>query len=188
MRAEDLPGQLGRFRAAVFAQSYHWMNQPVVANAVLGMLEPGGAWLHVSATTHRGAVEAGAELPEPVPPRDKIKQLVESYLGTVRRAGKGKLPGGTPSAEEEGMVAAGYAGPRRVKVPRGEVFVRSQDEIVASVYSLSWAAPHLFGERLDQFEAELRGLLRSASPSGRFAERARDIELVIWRRPPGSPR
>ena len=84
------------------------------------------------------------------------------------------------------MRAAGYREPRRVMVPRGEVFNRSEDEIIASVYSLSWAAPHLFGDRRTAFEADLRELLRRSSPSGRFYERARDIELVIWRPPPRS--
>ena len=82
------------------------------------------------------------------------------------------------------MRAAGYPEPRRVMVPRGEVFSRGEDDIVASVYSLSSAAPHLFGDRQAAFEADLRELLRRSSPSGRFYERARDIELVIWRRPP----
>ena len=33
------------------------------------------------------------------------------------------------------------------------------------------------------FEADLRDLLAAASPTGVFRERARDIELVIWRKP-----
>jgi hypothetical protein len=49
-----------------------------------------------------------------------------------------------------------------------------------SVFSLSWAAPHLFADRIGTFENELRRLLRRASPDARFAERAREIELVIW--------
>jgi hypothetical protein len=48
------------------------------------------------------------------------------------------------------------------------------------VFSLSSAAPHLFGDRLGDFERDLRGLLRSVSPAGRFAEKAREIELSIW--------
>ena len=82
------------------------------------------------------------------------------------------------------MRAAGYPEPLRVMVPRGEVFSRSEDDIVASVYSLSSAAPHLFGDRQAAFEADMRELLRRSSPCGRFYERARDIELVIWRRAP----
>ena len=59
---------------------------------------------------------------------------------------------------------------------------RSEDDVVASVFSLSSAAPHLFGDRLAEFEAELRDLLRATSPDGRFAERQREIALDVWRR------
>jgi hypothetical protein len=65
--------------------------------------------------------------------------------------------------------------------------MRTEDEIVASVFSLSSAAPHLFADRLDEFEEELRRLLRQASPGGTFAEKARYIELVIWTRPNPAP-
>jgi SAM-dependent methyltransferase len=182
IRAEDLPAGLGRFRVAIFAQSFHWMDQPRVARMVADMLEPDGAWVHVNATTHRG-VETDKALPWPTPPRDRIRELAHRYLGDIRRAGQGQLPDGTPHAEEGVMLKAGYSGPQRVVVPRGEIFERSEDEVVASVYSLSWAAPHLFAEQLGAFEADLRQLLRSVSPTGRFCEQARDIELVIWRRP-----
>jgi hypothetical protein len=50
------------------------------------------------------------------------------------------------------------------------------------VFSLSSAAPHLFGDRREAFEGELRTLLRRTSPAGRFAEQARAVELVVWRR------
>lgn len=59
---------------------------------------------------------------------------------------------------------------------------RSEDDVVASVDSLSPAAPHVFGDRLAAFGADLRELLRETSPEGRFAERTREIALVIWRR------
>ena len=81
------------------------------------------------------------------------------------------------------MAAAGYTGPRRITVERGDLLERTEDQVVASVYSLSWAAPHLFGGRQDGFEQDLQRLLRATSPSGRFSERARDIELVIWHKP-----
>jgi len=186
MRAEDLPDDLGTFRVVTFAQSFHWMDQPRVARAVIRMLEPDGVWVHVSATTHRG-IDSDERLPLPSPPRQEIKQLVERYLGDVRRAGRRTLPGGTPSNEEEVMAEAEYTCPLRLAVPRGEVFERTADEIVASVYSLSWAAPHLFADRQDDFERELRHLLGATSPCGRFSERARDIELALWHPPVTEP-
>jgi hypothetical protein len=44
------------------------------------------------------------------------------------------------------MLAAGFSGPSRMPVA-AHIYERAEDEIVASVFSLSSAAPHLFGER-----------------------------------------
>jgi SAM-dependent methyltransferase len=180
MPAEDLPGDLGSFRVATFAQSFHWMDRMKVASTVRGTLQAGGHWVHVNATTHRGVPDA-SDLPlsPPPPPHSEIKDLVHEYLGPVRRAGGRTLDAGTPFGEDAVMPEAGFSGPRRVTVA-GHLYERSEDEVVASVFSLSWAAPHLFGERVGEFETALRRLLRRTSPEGKFAERTREIELVIW--------
>jgi SAM-dependent methyltransferase len=181
MRAEELPAELGSFRVTTFAQSFHWMDQDVVARRVRGMLRADGAWIHVSATTHRGA--AGTDpLPNPRPPWDPIEQLVAGYLGPVRRAGQGALPAGTRAGEEDVMRRAGFTGPERIEVERGEVVDRSVDNVVSAVFSLSRSAPHLFGNRLQMFTDDLHRLLRASSPTGRFSERTRDIAVVVWRR------
>jgi SAM-dependent methyltransferase len=175
VRAEELPADLGSFDVVTFAQSFHWMDQPLVAERVHGMLNPGGFWVHVFATTHQG-VPGDDPLPRPRPPWDAVEALVAEYLGPVRRAGQGALAS-PKSGEEEVMRAAGYLGPARVEVGGGEIVERTVDEIVASVFSLSGSAPHLFGDRLADFEAELRALLAN----GPYAERRREIGLVIWR-------
>lgn len=107
--------------------------------------------------------------------------MVTAYLGEVRRAGQGLLPSGTRGGEEDVLREAGYRGPRRLEIVRGEVVERSADEVAAAVFSLSSSAPHLFGDRLAEFDDDLRSLLRSASPAGVFAERLRDVGVVIWR-------
>jgi SAM-dependent methyltransferase len=180
LRAEELPADLGTFRVVTFAQSFHWMDQELVADRVRGMLAPDGAWVHVGATTHRG-VEGTDELPHPRPPWDDIDKLVVRYLGPVRRAGQGVLPTGTRPGEEEVMRAAGYRGPTRIVVGGNEVEDRSVDDLVASVFSLSSSTPHLFGPDLPAFEADLRDLLTTAADNGLFSERRREIEAVIWR-------
>jgi SAM-dependent methyltransferase len=185
LRAEELPAGLGTFRVATFAQSFHWMDRPRVAAAVFRMLEPRGALVHVHATTHQG-VPGDDELPAPRPPREEIAKLVEAYLGPVRRAGRRTVPEGLPSGEEEILRAAGFRHERLLDVGGGRVFERSEDDVVASVFSLSSAAPHLFGDRLGDFERDLRALLRDASPDGRFSERAREVALELWTRPPGA--
>jgi hypothetical protein len=119
-------------------------------------------------------------LPHPRPPWERVDELIAAHLGPVRRAGRGFLPHGTRSGEEDVMRAAGFTGPTRIEVG-GQVVERDADALVSSVLSLSGSAPHLFADRLPAFEADLRGLLREASPSGRFAERTREIAVVVWR-------
>jgi len=180
LRAEELPADLGRFTVATFAQSFHWMDRDPVARRVRDMLGEDGAWVHVSATTHRG-VPGEEPLARPRPPWDRIDELVAGYLGPVRRAGRGTLPTGTRSGEEEVMRRAGFAGPRVIEISRGDVVERSVDEVVAAVFSLSGSAPHLFSERLDAFADDLRRLLSASSSDGWFAETSRDIRVDIWR-------
>ena len=180
LRAEELPAGLGTFRLATVAQSFHWMDQLRVATTVRDMLEPGGAWAHVGATTHRG-IDTEQALPHPAPPWAAIQELVERYLGPVRRAGRSTLPSGTRAGEDEVMRGAGYVGPERVHVGGGEVVERSTAEVIAAVFSLSSAAPHLFGDRLANFERDLRSLLHRTSPDGRFCEVTREVTLSIWR-------
>ncbi|MFE9192296.1 class I SAM-dependent methyltransferase [Micromonospora sp. NPDC007208] len=180
LRAEALPADLGTFRVVTFAQSFHWMDRPLVVGRVRDMLTPDGAWVHVGANTHQG-VTGDDPLPYPRPPWQQIDELVASYLGPVRRAGQGLLPTGTPSGEGEIMRAAGFTGPTRITVEQGMVVERTVDEVTSAVFSLSSAAPHLFADRLPAFEADLRHLLTTAARNGRFAERRRDIEVTIWR-------
>jgi SAM-dependent methyltransferase len=172
LRAEALPAGLGTFRLVTFAQSFHWLDGVSVATKVRAMLEPNGAVVHIGATTHEGDGDV---------PREAIEELIRSYLGPMRRAGRRVLPQGTQSDEDDAFAAAGLRGPMRIEVAAGRLFDRDEDDVVASVFSLSSAAPHLFGERLGEFERDLRALLHEASPTGRFYERARPITLRIWR-------
>jgi len=133
----------------------------------------------VDATTHQG-VPGDDPLPHPRPPRTEIAGVVTGYLGPIRRAGRGSLPAGTESGEDEVLHAAGFGGPTGVEVGGGTVVERTEDDVVASVFSLSSAAPHLFGHRLPAFERDLRDLLRRASPTGLFCERTRPVALTAW--------
>jgi SAM-dependent methyltransferase len=171
MRAEELPGGLGALRLITFAQSFHWVDQAQVARTVRGMLDPGGALAIIQATTHQG-MGGDDPLPSPRPPRQQIAELVAGYLGPARQAGR--------AIEDETLLAAGFASRTRLKVG-GRLVTRSEDQVVASVFSLSWATPHQFGDRLREFESELRGLLRSVSPGGQFSERMRESAVDIWR-------
>lgn len=179
LRGEELPADLPPVRLVTFAQSFHWMDRPRVASKARGLVAPGGALVHLHATTHEGT-DTGDEAQRPGAPRAAITELVQHYLGPRRRAGQGVLAAGTPSGEDQVYRAAGFTGPQRREVP-GRVVRRTADQVVSSVYSLSSSAPHLFGERLGEFDTELRRLLAQASAEGFFWEQMRSITIDIWR-------
>lgn len=184
-RAEELPAGLGMFTVATFGQSFHWMDRDRVAATIRDMLRPDGALVHVSdVKTEPRTVE---DLPYPAVPYVAIEDLVRQWLGPVRRAGRGVLPNGTPGGEAAIFARAGFHGPHRHVVPGGQALERTYDDVVAWVFSLSYAAPHLFGARRDAFEADLRRLLAQASPSGQFSERLPGTEVFVWWRSPPGP-
>jgi ubiquinone/menaquinone biosynthesis C-methylase UbiE len=185
-RAEALPAGLGRFRVVTFAASFHWMDRPRVASAVATMLDPGGAVVQVDAPGYR-ADELGAEdrpgtLPFPPPPDDALDQLRRQYLGRDRRAGRG-IRNTSPSGEDQVFQEAGFLPAETVTVPDQRIVERTADDVVAWVFSLSSTAPRLFGDRREDFEADMREILAQVSPSGQFSLRLPDNILRIWRLP-----
>jgi hypothetical protein len=155
-----------------------------VAAIILELLEPGGALVHISDLKRDGAWDhSNDDLPHALPPYEAMRELIRRYLGPVPRAGQGLLRYGSLSGEAIVLRNAGFQDPERVVLPAGGAHVRDVDDIVAWVYSLSGSAPHLFGDRLEEFEADLRHLLHDVTPSGLFAERPPNTEIFIWRRP-----
>jgi SAM-dependent methyltransferase len=183
-RAEDLPGDIAPVRVATLAASFHWMNRPTVAVALRGMLEPGGAAVQVDAPGYRcddlDAANQGGELPYPPPPEEAMEQLRLRYLGPDRRAGQG-IRNTSPSGEDDVFGAAGFEPAQRIVVPDGRVIERTTDQVVAGRFSSSSTAPHLLGDRKDDFEADLRAVLSDASPTGTFSVRLPDNVLSIWK-------
>jgi SAM-dependent methyltransferase len=176
-RAEQLPAGLGTFRVVTFAASFHWMDRPLVAATVREMLGPDGVVVHVD-NRHQDSLVADDELT--APPRERIAELLREYLGADRRAGQ-SIRNTSPSDEAAVFRGAGFAGPEVVVVPDGRTVVRSIDDMVAETFSMSSSAPHLFGERVSEFEADLRRLLAQASPDGVFSIRLPGNELRVWR-------
>jgi SAM-dependent methyltransferase len=173
LRAEELPADLGRFRVVTFAQSFHWMDRPRVAGAVRTMLEPDGAVVHVD-SAHRDLVW------DPPLPDEAVEGLRAQWLGQDRRAGR-MARNTSPSGESAVFAAAGFAAPEVVTVPDGRLLERTIDDLVAERFASSGTAPHLFGERVEDFERELRDVLAASTPSGRFAVRLPDNVFFVYR-------
>lgn len=182
MRAEDLPGGLGGFRVVTLAASFHWFDRERVAAALRTMLDPAGCVVQVDAPAYRPPADpaAAGSPPYPSPPLERIDDLRIAYLGPDRRAGRG-VRNSSPSGEDDVFRAAGFAAGERHVVADGRRLVCTADDLVAQVFSTSATAPHLFGERAADFEADLRALLAEASPDARFSIVLPDNLLTVWR-------
>jgi SAM-dependent methyltransferase len=176
-RAEELPADLGTFRTVTFAASFHWMDRPLVAAAVRSMLDPGGALVHVD-SRHQDGVPAAPGAAEV--PKETMRELLHRYLGPGRRAGQ-SVRDTSPGDEDDVLRAAGYHGPEQVEVPDGRTIERTVDDLVHETLSTSYSAPHLFGDRLAAYVADLRALLAAATPTGTFPVIVPDNQLKIWR-------
>jgi hypothetical protein len=184
LRAEELSAELGTFRVATLAASFHWMDRPIVAAAIRDLLDRDGAAVQIDAAGRRSdaVVPGGPSLPHPSIPSDAIEELTKRYLGPDKRAGQG-IRNTSPSGEDAVFRSAGFAPAQRIIVSDGRLLERTVDDEVAMVFSSSATAPRLFGDRVDAFERDLRVVLLDASPSGLFSVRLPDNTLDIWRVP-----
>lgn len=177
--AEAIPTlALGPCKLVTFGSSYQWTDQVAVGEAVYDLLEPGGAIALVVHTVDGRPEPEGPGYP-PIP-HDELKAIVRRYLGPRRRAGRGF----TPEFERyaDALARTRFGRPRSVFAPGRPDIVRDVDGVLAGYLSMSWAAPHLFGDRLDVFEADVRALLTERSPTGLFWDWPGDTEILIARK------
>jgi SAM-dependent methyltransferase len=179
--AEGIPTlDLGRFKLVTFGQSFHWTDRERVAETVYAMLEPGGA-LALIGHAHAGRPQPSGPGEPPIP-HDLIRALLTHYLGPRRRAGQGFW---TEPAErhEQVLARARFEAPRRIFCAGRPDIVQDIDGVLANYFSASFAAPHLFGERREHFETDLRAALAAHSPSGLFWDWPGDTEILLASKP-----
>jgi hypothetical protein len=162
-----------------FGQSFHWTDEARVAEAVYDMLEPRGALALIVHTVEGRPVPAS---PGPPPiPHAEIKALVEKYLGSTPRAGRGNAPVRTHRFEDV-LVRTRFGAPRSIFVPGIPDLLRDSESVLSGYFSMSSSAPHLFGDRAEDFAGEVRELLGSRSRDGVFWDWPGDTELILARK------
>jgi SAM-dependent methyltransferase len=175
--AEDLPGAApGPYRLVTFGQSLHWTDELKVVETVYDLLQPGGAMALVVHT-----VQGRPEPPSPGPPRiphAEITALVEKYLGTTRRAGQGVSQVRTHRFEDV-LLRSRFGEPRVIFVPGIPDLLRDSESVLAGYFSLATSAPHLYGDRVEDFAADVRELLAARSPEGVFWDWPGDTEVLL---------
>jgi len=177
--AEDLPEAApGPYRLITFGQSFHWTDEARVAEALYDMLEPDGALALIVHT-----VEDRPAPPSPGPPpipHAEIRVLVEKYLGSTRRAGQGVSLVRNHRFEDV-LVRTRFGAPESIFVPGIPDLLRDSESVLSGYFSMSSSAPHLFGDRAEDFAGEVRELLASRSPEGMFWDWPGDTEVVLAR-------
>jgi hypothetical protein len=108
--------------------------------------------------------------------------LIDRYLGPRRRSGQGFTP---PPGDrwEDALARTRFGRPRHVFAAGRADIVRDVDGVLANYLSMTFAAPHLFGDRLGEFEADVRRELTERSPEGLFWDWPGDTEIVIATKP-----
>ena len=192
-RAEDLPDlarrpggagldlRPGSLRLVTFGQSFHWTDRERVAEVVYDLLEPGGALVLV-VHTYDGHPAPTVGPSHPPIHHDEIKAVIRRYLGDRNRAGQG-FSNPPPDRYEDALARTRFGPPRTIFAPGRPDLVRDIDGVVAGFLSMSFAAPHLFGDRLGAFESDLRALLAARSPTGSFWDWPGDTEILLAAKP-----
>jgi SAM-dependent methyltransferase len=175
-KAEDLPMDLGPVDVITMGQSFHWMDRARMVETFYDMLPDGGAVAIVS------NIRPETEDSDTVPWED-LKALVRRYLGPERRAGSGTY-------RDPGPPDVPFAGSRFRPVERhyavtGHARSRTPEDILGFLFSTSWGARRLFGDRVGDFERDVRALLTERRPSGEFPYVSSDIEVLIFRKRQG---
>ncbi|MFL5735247.1 MAG: class I SAM-dependent methyltransferase [Chloroflexia bacterium] len=179
--AEDIPTlDLGTFRLVTFGQSFHWTDRERVAEVVFEILEPGGA-LGLIVHTYEGRPQPLGPGYPPIP-HDAIRALIDDYLGPGPRAGQGYASQQADS-DEDALARTRFGWPRSIFCAGRADIVQDIDSVLANYWSMSFAAPHLFGDRRAQFEADVRSELAARSPSGLFWDWPGDTEIILAHKP-----
>ncbi|MGW2088940.1 class I SAM-dependent methyltransferase [Streptomyces sp. NPDC001880] len=151
-------------------RAFHWMNQGVVLSRLESMTAPDGT---VAVMGDGSLWTARTEW------TDALRALIQEYLGEERRAGKGQkyVAHDRPYREILAESAFGQVEEHTIAVEREW----STETVIGYLYSTSFAARPLFGERVDDFERRARALLDEHAAAGGLTEHA-SFQVVLGRR------
>ncbi len=177
--AEDIAALApGPLRAVTFGQSFHRVRQLEVAETGYDLLVPGGSLVLISHNADDGRPRP-ADPGYPEVPHAAVRELILGYLGDGTRQYLATWNQGQPARFEDTLAQTRFGGSRTVWAPGCPDLIIGTDTVVASYFSLSYAAPRWFGDRRADFESDLRHLLHEYSPDGLFWDWPGDTEIVI---------
>ncbi|MGW1411793.1 class I SAM-dependent methyltransferase [Streptomyces sp. NPDC002403] len=154
-------------------RSYHWMPGPAVLamadrvaapDAAVAIMGDGSLWTHDSEWTRA------------------LRELIQTYLGSERRAGTSATYTEPRRTYQEDLAASAFTDVSEHRYPVARNWTPAA--VVGYLRSTSFAHPDLFQNRHEAFEAEARQLLETYAKDGTLQEEA--VFTVLLARRPGT--
>ncbi|MGH7948356.1 MAG: class I SAM-dependent methyltransferase [Candidatus Binataceae bacterium] len=166
-----LPADRGPFRLVTIGRALHWMDrESVLADLHQLISDDGGiAIVNDDAPIISGRADWNRA----------VLDMVRRYLGATRRAGEGAFEHPT-ERHETVLVRSPFV--RLTKLTESREHAWTVDSILGVLYSTSFCSRRLLGDRINQFEADIRSALLDIEPSGRFRETIQFEALLAWKR------
>ncbi len=110
--------------------------------------------------------------------QQRTVEVIKRFLGDERRAGKGMFKSDSRKHED---VITELPFSRSEVTKLINVYHWNIGKIIGYLYSTSFATKHLFGDRSQQFEKELKQELLNLNPSGEFTESQEINVILAWK-------
>jgi len=184
--SDDLPTLSEKIKLVTMGQSLHWMDVEVVLSEIKKHLVIGGGVAIIGGAQHGLHIYSPFfdEPNEITAERNKIvREVVIKDLGSERKAGKSVFRQRDDKwlKFDDALAKTGFTDIDEIMF--SETVKRSVDETIGFLYSTSWGNKHQLGEKVDEFEKELREKLLELQPSGVFDERV-EFYFINGRRKP----
>jgi trans-aconitate methyltransferase len=150
-------------------RAFHWLDQTTVLNRLDAQVDQDGAVAIFGDNSFWVATS---------PWKSAVRKVVQEFLGEQRRAGNSTFQHHNRPYSDI-LRESPFNEVEEVTIPVTRTW--TADTILGYLYSTSFATPHLFGERLDEFDQAIRVTLRLFSDRDTFEEE-NEFLLRIGRR------
>ncbi len=171
--AENISSELGHFSLVTIGTAFHWMERDVVLKKVYDLINDNGALLIVSNISDNPGSSGWTQ--EDDVWKGVRKKIVQKYLGEHRRAGNSLY---VPSNRnfKDLLTQSQFSNCEE------QIFTWTKtwnlEEVINHLYSTSYASKALLGDKINDFEADLRAELLKCEPTGIFVEHVKTQLLI----------
>lgn len=169
--AEDFVPPAGwRADLVTICRAFHWLDQAAVLRLLDHQVTVQGAVAIFGDNSFWAADSAW---------KQDVRSVVQEFLGEERRAGTGTFKHHDRPYSEI-MAESPFSVVEEIRVPVHRTW--TAESVLGYLYSTTFAAPHLFGDRLGEFETSVKAVLAEHSDDDTFPE-DNEFLIRIGRRP-----